>query len=109
LLPGNPRDGSVVMVAEPHAVKSCYSVNHGAGRMLGRKEAIRRLDQQAIDAEFDKSDILANCREYPKDESPAAYKDFGAVLNSVEKAGLASSVARLRARFVITDADKAND
>jgi len=109
LLPGNPRDGSVVMVAEPDAVKSCYSVNHGAGRMLGRKEAIRRLDQQAIDAEFDKSDILSNCREYPKDEAPAAYKDFGEVLNSVEKAGLASTVARLRARFVIKDADKADD
>jgi tRNA-splicing ligase RtcB len=29
LLPGNPRDGSVVMVTQAGAEKSCYSVNHG--------------------------------------------------------------------------------
>jgi tRNA-splicing ligase RtcB len=37
LLPGNPREGSVVMVADEGASKSCYSVNHGAGRCMGRK------------------------------------------------------------------------
>jgi tRNA-splicing ligase RtcB len=42
---------------------------------------------------------------YPKDEAPAAYKDFDAVLDSVKAAGLASEVARLKARFVIKDAD----
>ena len=67
------------MVAEPDAVKSCYSVNHGAGRQLGRKEAIRQLDQQQIDSQFDTEDILTNCRQYPKDEAPAAYKDFNEV------------------------------
>lgn len=106
LLPGNPASGSVVMVAEPGAEKSCYSVNHGAGRAMGRKEAGRRLDQRAIDAQFDAADIMTNCRNYPIDEAPAAYKDFGEVLRSVEQAGLASTVAKLRARFVIKDADK---
>lgn len=105
LLPGNPRDGSVVMVADEGAAKSCYSVNHGAGRAMGRKEAARRLDQQTIDTELDQHDILSNCRRYPIDEAPAAYKDFTEVLRSVELAGLASPVAKLRARFVIKDAD----
>ncbi|MEM7384749.1 MAG: RtcB family protein [Verrucomicrobiota bacterium] len=109
LLPGNPRDGSVVMVAKPGAEKSCYSVNHGAGRSMGRKEAFRRLDQKNVDADFDTYDILTNCREYPRDEAPNAYKDFGEVLKSVEKAGLAETVARLEARFVIKDASKADD
>jgi tRNA-splicing ligase RtcB len=109
LLPGNPRDGSVVMVAQAGAEKSCYSVNHGAGRCMGRKEAGRRLDQQTVDAEFDANDILTNCRRYPIDESPAAYKDFKEVLRSVEAAGLAKRVATLKARFVIKDADKADD
>ena len=109
LLPGNPQAGSVVMVAEEGAVKSCYSVNHGAGRQLGRKQAIRQLDQQAIDRQFDVDDILTNCRQYPKDEAPAAYKDFDEVLRSVTGAGLASEVARLRAKFVIKDASKADD
>ncbi|MCC7084406.1 MAG: RtcB family protein [Pirellulales bacterium] len=106
LLPGNPVSGSVVMVAEPGAEKSCYSVNHGAGRARGRKEAGRRLDQRTIDAQLDYADILTNCRNYPIDEAPAAYKDFSEVLRSVEQAGLASTVARLRAKFVIKDADK---
>ncbi|GJM25377.1 MAG: RNA-splicing ligase RtcB [Phycisphaerae bacterium] len=109
LLPGDPQRGSAVMVADAGAEVSCYSVNHGAGRVLGRKNAIRTLDQKEINASFEAKDILTNCRNYPKDESPAAYKDFEEVLRSVNKAGLATEVARLNARFVIKDADKADD
>ena len=109
LLPGNPRDGSAVMVAEEGAKESCYSVNHGAGRIMGRKQAKRELDQATIDAEFDREDILSNCRTYPKDEAPDAYKNFEDVLDSVKQAGLASEVARLKARFVIKDGSKADD
>jgi tRNA-splicing ligase RtcB len=105
LLPGNPQDGSVVMVAEPGAEKSCYSVNHGAGRAMGRKAAARTLDQATVDRSFEDRDILTNCRLYPIDEAPAAYKDFKEVLRSVEAAGLASTVAKLDARFVIKDSD----
>ncbi|WP_425619387.1 RtcB family protein [Anatilimnocola sp. NA78] len=109
LLPGNPQAGSSVMVADPGASVSCYSVNHGAGRALGRKRAIRELDQASVDQSFDQHDILTNCRKYPKDEAPAAYKDFDEVLRSVKTAGLASEVARLKARFVIKDGDAADD
>jgi tRNA-splicing ligase RtcB len=109
LLPGNPREGSVVMVAAAGASRSCYSVNHGAGRRMGRRDAIRRLDQGEIDRELDQCDILSNCRQYPKDEAPDAYKDFAEVLRSVELAGLATPVAKLKARFVIKDGDKADD
>jgi tRNA-splicing ligase RtcB (3'-phosphate/5'-hydroxy nucleic acid ligase) len=109
LLPGNPQAGSSVMIANPAAEKSCYSVNHGAGRTLGRKRAIRELNQKDIDRSFDEADILTNCRNYPRDEAPAAYKDFNEVLRSVELAGLASEVARLKARFVIKDSGKADD
>lgn len=109
LLPGNPQAGSAVMVASPGASLSRYSVNHGAGRALGRRRAIRELDQAAIDESFERADILSNCRTYPKDEAPAAYKDFNGVLASVKAAGLAREVARLRARFVIKDGDAADD
>lgn len=109
LLPGNPQAGSSVMVANEGAATSNYSVNHGAGRTMGRRHAIRTLDQKSIDASFETCDILTNCRQYPRDEAPAAYKDFNEVLRSVELAGLASEVARLKARFVIKDAAKADD
>lgn len=109
LLPGNPQAGSAVMVAAAGAEKSCFSVNHGAGRAMGRRSAIKNLDQKAIDDSFADEDILTNCRNYPRDEAPAAYKDFNQVLESVRLAGLAQEVARLKARFVIKDSDKADD
>jgi tRNA-splicing ligase RtcB len=109
LLPGNPAAGSVVMVADEGAEKSCYSVNHGAGRCKGRRAAIRELDQKTVDKELDDNDILSNCRQYPKDEAPAAYKDFAEVLKSVTSAGLASPIATLKARFVIKDSSGADD
>jgi tRNA-splicing ligase RtcB (3'-phosphate/5'-hydroxy nucleic acid ligase) len=109
LLPGNPRDGSSVMVADAGAELSCFSVNHGAGRRMSRTQATKTLDQRQIDRSLEQGDILTNCRQYPRDEAPGAYKDFDEVLSSVTKAGLASEVARLEARFVIKDGDKADD
>ena len=109
LLPGNPRDGSVVMVAQGGAERTAWSVNHGAGRQMGRKQAARTLDQTTVDADFDASDILTNCRKYPIDEAPDAYKNFPEVLRSVEAAGLATTVATLQARFVIKDETAPDD
>lgn len=108
LLPGNPRSGSVVMVAEPGAAVSCYSVNHGAGRAMGRRAAFRSLDQGKVNADLDRCDILTNCRNYPLDEAPEVYKDFEEVLKSVQMAGLARPIARLAASFVIKDGDSSN-
>ncbi|MCB9837894.1 MAG: RtcB family protein [Phycisphaeraceae bacterium] len=109
LLPGNPQAGSAVMVADEGAEQSCYSINHGAGRVLGRRAATRTLDQQRVNDSFEQRDILHNCGSYPIDEAPEVYKDFNEVLRSVELAGLASEVARLRACFVIKDGDRADD
>ena len=109
LLPGDPRRGSAVMVGLPGAEASLYSVNHGAGRVLGRRAAIRSLDQQAVDTELAEADVLTNARKYPRDEAPAAYKDFAEVIASVEQAGLARTVADLHARFVIKDSSAADD
>lgn len=109
LLPGNPRDGSSVMAALPGAKLSAYSVNHGAGRRLGRRNAFRTLDQQEVDRDFEEGDIMTNCRIYPRDEAPDAYKNFEEVIQSVELAGLAHEIARMKARFVIKDGDKADD
>jgi len=76
---------------------------------MGRKHAARTLDQKTVDAGLDAADILTNCRKYPIDEAPDAYKNFPEVLRSVESAGLATTVARLQARFVIKDSAEADD
>jgi tRNA-splicing ligase RtcB len=109
LLPGNPRDGSSVMVAQPQAVDTAFSVNHGAGRRMSRTAAKASLDRKAVEASLSDGDILSNCRNYPIDEAPDAYKDFAEVLRSVESAGLAKEIAKLQARFVIKDAKAPRD
>ena len=109
LLPGNPRDGSAVMVGLPGTDLTAYSINHGAGRVMGRRNAKRTLDQRRVDQEMLDDGILTNCRRYPLDEAPDAYKNFDDVLQSVKDAGLAAEVARLRAVFVVKDGDAADD
>lgn len=106
LLPGNPAAGSRIMVGLEGAAKTAYSINHGAGRAMGRNHAKRTLNQAVVDQGLIDADILHNGRQYPIDEAPAAYKDFNQVMASVEEAGLAKEVARLNARFVIKDGDK---
>ena len=109
LLPGNPRDGSSVMVAMPGAELSAFSVNHGAGRQMSRTKAKKNLRQEAVDQGLADHDIISNCRVYPRDEAPDAYKDFGEVMRSVTEAGLAAEVAKLKARFVLKDGAPADD
>ncbi|QEF97334.1 RNA-splicing ligase RtcB [Stieleria maiorica] len=109
LLPGNPRDGSSVMVAGEGASAAAYSVNHGAGRRLSRTKAKKQLVQHEIDQGLAEHDVVSNCSVYPRDEAPDAYKDFEEVLGSVRKAGLAEEVARLKAKFVIKDGAAADD
>lgn len=106
LLPGNPTSGSYIMVGQAAAEKTAYSINHGAGRAMGRNAAKRALKQADVDAGMLAADILYNGRSYPLDEAPAAYKDFEQVTKSVEEAGLAKVVAKLNARFVIKDNDQ---
>lgn len=106
LLPGNPEAGSYIMVGQAAAEKTAYSINHGGGRALGRKAAKRALNQADVDASMLAHDIMYNGRSYPLDEAPAAYKDFTAVIDSVESAGLAKKVAKLTERFVIKDNDQ---
>lgn len=106
LLPGNPVSGSRIMVGQSSASKTAHSINHGAGRAMGRNHAKRTLIQQDVDNQMNEADILFNGRNYPLDEAPGAYKDFDRVCASVEEANLAKTVATLKARFVIKDNDK---
>jgi tRNA-splicing ligase RtcB len=110
LLPGNPKDGSAIMVGLPGAEITAYSINHGAGRVMGRRHAFDVLNQKVVDDEMKNADILTNCRRYPLDEAPAAYKNFNEVLQSVKISNLAKEIARLNATFVIKDdSTKADD
>jgi tRNA-splicing ligase RtcB len=90
LIPGSNRDHSYVLMPEAGAVKSGYSVNHGAGRRMSRGEALRQLDQQKVDDQYRRDGILVNLDgRVPLDEAAQCYKSCEEVVSAVVAAGLA--------------------
>ncbi len=96
LIPGSNRDFSYILRPLPGAVKSGYSVNHGAGRRMSRGEAMRKLDQQKVNEQYRRDGILVNLDgEVPLDESAHCYKSADEVTLAVTSAGLATIEHRL--------------
>ncbi|HSO35960.1 MAG TPA: RtcB family protein, partial [Labilithrix sp.] len=90
LIPGSNRDYSYILRAQAGAVKSAFSVNHGAGRRMSRGDAMRQLDQQKVDEQYRRDHILVNLDgRVPLDESAQCYKSCEEVVAAVVAAGLA--------------------
>lgn len=104
IVPGSMGTSSYVMVGTPEAKKSWFSVNHGSGRAMSRKQASRTINEE----EFKKSmgDILYNARNWRLlvDEAPLAYKNIIDVVKTLVEAGLAQKVAKMRPLAVIKGA-----
>lgn len=96
LIPGSNRDESYILRPLPGAVRSLYSVNHGAGRRMSRGAAARVLDQHHVDGQYRHAGILVNDDGHvPIDESAACYKRASDVMQSIIAAGLARVETRL--------------
>jgi tRNA-splicing ligase RtcB len=96
LIPGSNKDWSYVLRPSHGAVNSGFSVNHGAGRRLSRREAARSLDQRAIDKEYAEAGVLVNTNgRVPLDEAAPCYKSSEEVIEAVVGAGLATVEYRL--------------
>jgi tRNA-splicing ligase RtcB (3'-phosphate/5'-hydroxy nucleic acid ligase) len=90
LIPGSNKDWSYILRPLAGAVRSGFSVNHGAGRRLSRGEATRTLSQRQIDDEYAAAGILVNINgRVPLDEAAPAYKSSEEVVRAVLEAGLA--------------------
>lgn len=90
LIPGSNKDYSFILRPLADAALSGYSVNHGAGRQMSRSEAVRRLSQGQIDAEYRQAGILVNLDgRVPIDEAAPCYKSSREVVRAVLDAGLA--------------------
>jgi tRNA-splicing ligase RtcB len=90
LIPGSNKDWSYILRPLEGAVKSGYSVNHGAGRRLSRGAANRELSQRLIDDEYRAAGVVVNADgRVPLDEAAPAYKSAQEVIEAVTGAGLA--------------------
>jgi tRNA-splicing ligase RtcB (3'-phosphate/5'-hydroxy nucleic acid ligase) len=77
IIPGNMRDGSFVVRGKGNP-EALFSSSHGAGRVMGRKEAQKKLD---IDRFRDTMNgVTAKVDADTLDESPEAYKDIFEVM-----------------------------
>ncbi len=77
VIPGNMRDGSFIVRGKGNKDSLCSS-SHGAGRVLGRKEAQRVLSLEEFKATM--SNVCGKVDNSTLDESPFAYKDIFEVM-----------------------------
>ncbi len=107
LIPGSMLAGAAILFPREGAYRSGCSVNHGSGRVLGRKQAKRELEaiHDEIDAEMrtitrtlggvEITGIVGNTERTPLDECGHVYKDLDAVLRVLEEEGVAEVARRL--------------
>ena len=97
-IPGSMGTASYVLAGEPGSmVKSFGTTCHGAGRLLSRTAARKRIGGGELRRSLEQQGIIVRCPS-PKglaEEAPFAYKDVELVVDIVERAGLARRVARL--------------
>ncbi|CCG43373.1 RtcB family protein [Magnetospirillum molischianum] len=77
VIPGNMRDGSFIVRGKGNP-DSLWSSSHGAGRVLGRREANETLSLE--DFVETMTGVVAKVNTSTLDESPFAYKDIFAVM-----------------------------
>jgi tRNA-splicing ligase RtcB len=99
LIPGDMGRYSYVLVGTDRAARESFASScHGAGRVLSRKEASRRARGRSLFEEMRQRgvSIRAAGRATVAEEMPEAYKDVADVVGTVDGAGLALKVARLK-------------
>jgi tRNA-splicing ligase RtcB len=77
VIPGNMRDGSFIVRGKGNP-DSLFSSSHGAGRVMGRKQAKKELDIDQF--KDDLKGVTALVDDTTLDESPLAYKNIYEVM-----------------------------
>ncbi|TYO96233.1 RtcB family protein [Desulfallas thermosapovorans] len=105
LVPGSMGTASYVLTGTEKATESFYSANHGAGRKMSRKSAIKEISRDQFESSM--MGVLYNSRNYKEllDEAPVAYKDIDQVVETLVAIGMVRKIARLRPLGVIKGKD----
>ena len=103
-IPGSMGTGSYVLAGREGSVERSFgTVCHGAGRLLSRTGARKRIQGAELRRQLESQGITVRCPSNRglAEEAPFAYKDVDRVVEVVERAGLAGRVARLRPMGVV--------
>lgn len=104
LVPGSMGTASWVLLGtEGSMARSFGSTCHGAGRTMSRTQAKKRIRGEDLrrDLETQGVTVRAGSLAGLAEEAPQAYKDVDAVVRTVDAAGIARRVARLRPVAVV--------
>jgi RNA-splicing ligase RtcB len=81
LIPINMRDGSLICIGKGNPDWNC-SAPHGAGRLMSRKEAFKRLSLDEYRKEME--GIYTTCVDRTTlDEAPMAYKGIDEIISNI--------------------------
>ncbi|MBS3904483.1 MAG: RtcB family protein [Simkania sp.] len=102
LIPGDMGRASYLMVGQGNPLTFC-SACHGAGRAKSRVQSMKEFKGQDLVQLMQKRgvEVMATSYRTIAEEMPEAYKNVDQVVHSVEEAGLAKIVARLKPHLVI--------
>ena len=103
-VPGSMGSPSYILRGTEKGLKETFgSCCHGAGRVLSRREAVRRVDPGELGRALAREGIVVT-GSTPRglaEEAPQAYKDVARVVAVLEQEGLARIVARLEPLGVV--------
>ncbi len=98
LIPGSMGTSSYVLVGQELAMKISFgSSPHGAGRMMSRTEAKKKIRGSELKKELESRGIAvaAGSMSGLAEEAPVAYKDVSQVVEVVNNIGIAKKVVKL--------------
>lgn len=99
IIPGDMGRYSYILKGTAESAEASFSSTcHGAGRVMSRGEAIRKLKGRNIVEELGERGIFVKgaSRKGLMEEAPDAYKDVADVVHTADGAGLAKKVAKLK-------------
>jgi len=104
IVPGDMGRYSFLLVGTETAMRKTWgSTCHGAGRVMSRSEAIKKMPGREVQDELARAGILvkAKGRDTLSEEASYAYKDVANVVETCEGADISRMVAKLRPLGVV--------
>ncbi len=104
ITPGDMGTASYLLVGTEKSMKRAFgSTCHGAGRVMSRKAAAKKMSGASLMRELAEQGIIveAGNRRALSEEGPYAYKDVSRVVDICEAVGLSKKVAKLRPLGVV--------
>jgi tRNA-splicing ligase RtcB len=97
-IPGSMGHASYIGVADENAMATFFSVNHGAGRVMDKPEAMAHFTAAQVEKEMRDKNI--RLYRYGADniaeQAPGSFKDISQVIQAMSALKLAKPVVRLR-------------